>query len=56
MTAPRTSNMSTATPRIPPATPIVRDAAAPLLKKLRAIRPMIAERNSGKRAAGVPAI
>jgi hypothetical protein len=56
MTAPRTSNVSPATPTIPPAIPIVRDAGAPLLKKVRAIRPMLAERNSRKRAAAIPAI
>ena len=56
MTAPRTSNVSTATPSIPPVTPVVRDAGTPLLKKIHAIRPMRAERESRKKLAAIPAI
>lgn len=56
MTAPRISTVSTVTATTPPATPIVRDAATPLLKKVHAIRPMLAERDSRKRLAAIPAI
>ena len=56
MTEHRTSALSTATATMPPATPIVRDAGTPLLKKVRAIRPMLAERESRKRLAAIPSI
>ena len=56
MTEHRTSIMSTGTATMKPATPIIRDAGTPLLKKVRAIRPMLAERDSRKRRAAIPAI
>ncbi len=56
MTAPRTSDVITATTTIPPATPIARDADTRLLKKIHAIRPMLAERESRKKVAAVPSI
>ena len=46
MTASRTSNVSNATVTIPPATPIARDHGNRLLKKVYAIRPMLADRES----------
>ena len=56
MTAPRTSDVSTATATIRPATPIVREAGAPLLKKIHAIRPMLADRESRRNVAAFPPI
>ena len=52
----RTSTLSTDTANMKPATPIVRVAGTPLLKKVRAIRPMLAERDNRKRRAAIPAI
>ena len=56
MTAPRTSNVSTANVTIPQATPSVRDAGTPLLKKIHAIRPMLAAREHRKKLTAIPAI
>lgn len=56
MTAHRTSNLSTGTATITPATPIARDADTRLLKKVHAIRPMLVERESRKKVAAVPSI
>ena len=56
MTAPRTSDVSTATVTIPPATSIARDPGTRLLKKVHAIRPLGADRESRKTVAAVPAI
>ena len=56
MTAPRTFDESTATTPIPPATPIARAAGTPLLKKIHAIRPMLAVRESRKNVAAFPPI
>ena len=56
MTAPRTSDVSTATPTIPPATPIARDHGTRLLKKIHATRPMLAERERRKNIAAFPPI
>ena len=56
MTAPRTSDVSTATVTIPPATLIPTDADTRLLKKVRAIRPMLADRAPRKKLAAIPAI
>ena len=56
MTTPRTSGVSTATTTIPHAAPIARDAGTPLLKKVHATRPMIAERERRKKVAAIPAI
>ena len=56
MTAPRTSDESTATTTIPPATPIARAAGTPLLKKIHAIRPMRADRESRRNIATFPPV
>ena len=56
MTAPRTSNVSTAAATDPSATPIARDAGTRLLKKIHATRPMLAERERRKNVAAIPAI
>jgi hypothetical protein len=55
MTAPRTSDVTTASISIPP-TSIPTDADTRLLKKVRAIRPMLAARETRKKLAAIPAI
>ncbi len=54
MTEHRTSTLSTDTATMPPATPIVRDAGTPLLKKIHAIRPMLADREQPEEARRDP--
>ena len=54
MTAHRTSIVSTATATIPPTTPIASDADTRLLKKIHAIRPMLADRDSRKKLDEIP--
>ena len=53
MTAPRRSNVSTAG-TIPPASPIASDTDTRLLKKIHAIRPMLADREGRKKLEELP--
>jgi len=52
----RTSVISTATATIPPAAPVATDADTRLLKKIHAVRPMLARREIRKKVAAVPSI
>ena len=55
MTAHRTSIVSTAAATLPPTTPIASDAGSTrLLKKIHAIRPMLADRESRKKLDEIP--
>jgi hypothetical protein len=56
MTAPRTSNVIAAAGTVQPATPIASDADTRLLKRIHAVRPMLARRESWKKVAAVPSI
>jgi hypothetical protein len=56
MTEHRTSTVSTGIATLPPASPIASNADTRLLKKIHAIRPMLAARDSRKKLAAVPAI
>ncbi len=56
MTEHRTSTVSTGTATMPYVTPIARDHGNPLLKKIHATRPMLADRERPKKLAAIPAI
>ena len=56
MTVPRTPDVTAATASIPPATPIPSDTDTRLLKKIHAVRPMLARREIRKKVAAVPSI
>ena len=54
MTAHRTSTLNTGTATVTPATPIASDADKRLLKKVHAIRPMVADREDRKKLDELP--
>jgi hypothetical protein len=56
MTAHRTSIVSIDTATNRPASPIARDTGTLLLKKVHALRPMLAERETRKTVAAFPPI
>ena len=58
MTEHRTSTLSSGTATMPPApaTTVTRDSDARLLKKIHAIRPMLAARERRKKLTAIPAI